>query len=431
MSIWSRKKPSFGFISTRFEGLDGVSLEARKWVDVLQFMGCPVYFMAGELDTDHTVSYLAPRAHFQHADILEVQHALFVEKKRTPALTRRIFELKEALKADIQAFYKQFQFKILVVQNALAIPVNIPLGLAITEFIAENQIPCIAHHHDFYWERDRFNSHVAIDYLRAAFPPVDPNIQHVVINSLAGHELGLRTGAPWTLIPNVFDFKTLPSEKDDYNRHFKQAIGLDENTFLLLQPTRIVSRKGIEIAAELLKRLNFSKASLVVTHKAGDEGVDYLMRINEFARMIDIDLKIISDQIGTHRGVNSDGKKQFTLWDAYLNADLVVYPSLYEGYGNAFIETIYCRKPIVINRYSIFIADIESKGFDVISFDGFITDQTIREIKELLSDPIRQAQMVEKNYLLGWRYLSYEMLMEKLEQLLINIYGAEKIEFFK
>ena len=42
----------------------------------------------------------------------------------------------------------------------------------------------------------------------------------------------------------------------------------------------------------------------------------------------------------------------------------------------------------------------------------------------LLDNPERMARMVEKNYMLGWRYLSYEMLEEKLEQLLINIYGA-------
>ena len=34
MSIWNRKKLSFGFVSTRFAGTDGVSLETNKWVDV-------------------------------------------------------------------------------------------------------------------------------------------------------------------------------------------------------------------------------------------------------------------------------------------------------------------------------------------------------------------------------------------------------------
>lgn len=424
MSIWDRKKPSFGFISTRLAGLDGVSLETKKWVDVLVSKRCPVFYMAGELDTDPAISYVSPKASFKHEDILKIQNSLFVEKNRTRDLSRKIQALKEELKTEIENFHSKFEFEILVVQNALAIPVNIPLGLAIAEFIFETEIPTIAHHHDFAWERDRFKSMAATDYLRSAFPPVHPNIQHVVINSLAGHDFARHTGASWTLIPNILDFKTLPPKIDDYNQDFRKEIGLDKDTLVVLQPTRVVSRKGIETAAELVKRLGHPKASLVVTHEAGDEGMDYLMRIEEFARFINVDLKLISDRIGFERGANPNGEKVYTLWDAYVNADLVVYPSLYEGYGNAFVEAIYFRKPIVINRYSIFVSDIETKGFDVISFDGYITNHTINRINNLLSNPDLITQMTEKNYMLGWRYLSYEMLEEQIEQMLINHYGS-------
>jgi glycosyltransferase involved in cell wall biosynthesis len=424
MDIWTRKKPSFGFISTRFAGLDGVSLETKKWVDVLAEKDCPVYFMAGELDTPSEASHLVPEAHFKHTEIEKIQHTLFVEKKRDTGLSNKIQHLKEKLKSEIKKFHSRFGFEILVVQNALAIPVNIPLGLAIMEFILETEMPTIAHHHDFSWERERFNSPVVSDYLRAAFPPVHPNIQHVVINSLAGHAMGQFTGASWTLIPNIIDFKASPPEIDDYNRDFRRDIGLDPDTLLFLQPTRVVSRKGIEKAAELVKRADQSRASLVITHEAGDEGQEYLMRIEEFARFIDVDLKLASDRIGLERGTDSRGTKTYTLWDAYVNADIVVYPSEYEGYGNAFVETIYCRKPIIINRYSIFVTDIETKGFEVIAFDGYITNDTIKQIKALLDNPDQISQMAEKNYMLGWRYLSYEMLEEKLEQLLINVYGS-------
>jgi glycosyltransferase involved in cell wall biosynthesis len=424
MNIWGKKKPSFGFISTRLSGLDGVSLETKKWVDVLTSKKCPVYYMAGELDTNPSISHLVAKAHFNHKDIVEIQNAIFVKKKRTPEISKKVQQIKEELKVEIEKFRSMFGFEILVVQNALAIPVNIPLGLAITEFIMETQIPTIAHHHDFYWERERFNSKVSTDYLRAAFPPVHPSIQHVVINSLAGYDMASFTGASWTLIPNIFDFKTLPPEIDDYNSDFKKEIGLDEDSLLVLQPTRIVSRKGIETSAELVKRLDYPKSSLVITHEAGDEGQEYLIRIEDFANFINVDLKMISDRIGLERGVGENGKKIYTLWDAYLNADLVVYPSVYEGYGNAFVEAVYCKKPIVINRYSIFVADIETKGFDVISFDGYLTDDTVQKVKNLLKNPKQMAQSVEKNYMLGWRYLSYEMLEEKFEQLLINYYGT-------
>ena len=41
----------------------------------------------------------------------------------------------------------------------------------LTELIAEQDLCTIAHHHDFAWERQRFATHRADDYLAAAFPP--------------------------------------------------------------------------------------------------------------------------------------------------------------------------------------------------------------------------------------------------------------------
>jgi glycosyltransferase involved in cell wall biosynthesis len=424
MGVWDRKKLSFGFVSTRFAGTDGVSLETEKWVEVLKAKGCRVYYLAGELDTEPEISFLAPKAHFKHKEILAVQRELFSEKSRSRTIGQKIQALKEELRDDLEQFHQKFQFDILVVQNALAIPVNIPLGLALTDFIIESGIPTIAHHHDFYWERQRFLSYAALDYLRAAFPPVHPTIQHVVINSLAGSQLSRRSGVPWTLIPNIMDFKVFPQEIDDYNKDLRKTIGVAEDAYFILQPTRLVSRKGIETSIELVSRLERDKSALVIPHEAGDEGYSYLQRVEDYAKFMGVDLRIISDHIAKERSLGKDGKKRYTLWDVYPHADLVSYPSLYEGYGNAFVEAIYFRKPVMVNRYQIFESDIEPKGFKVISFDQFITSETIDSVQKILDDPQRLAEMAEANYMLGWRYLSYEMLEEKFEALLANIYGA-------
>ncbi len=424
MTVWKRKKLSFGFVSTRFAGTDGVSLETQKWVDVLESKGCNVFYMAGELDTDPEISHLVPKAFFQHPDILEVQQLLFIKKRRSRDCTQFIHALKEELRDELDRFYQKFKFDVLVVQNALAIPVNIPLGLALTEFIIETGIPTIAHHHDFYWERQRFHSFAAMDYLKSAFPPDQPNIQHVVINSLAGMELARRTGASWTLVPNIMDFKILPQEIDDFNCDLRTDIGLDDDSFMVLQPTRLVSRKGIETSIELISRLGRKNCALIIPHEAGDEGLSYRQRVEDYAQFMGVDLRLIADRIGKERRIGDDGRKQYTLWDIYPHADLVSYPSIYEGYGNAFVEAIYFRKPVLVNRYQIFEADIEPKGFQVISFDGYITTETVRKVKESINDPNRLGEMAETNYMLGWRYLSYEMLEEKFEALLSNIYGS-------
>ncbi|MBU2509734.1 glycosyltransferase family 4 protein [bacterium] len=424
MNIWKRQTLSFGFVSTRFAGTDGVSLETKKWVDVLTENGCKVYYMAGELDTPSEISFEVPKAHFLHPEILEIHNTLFTKKNRDREITRQVYRLKEEIRDKLEEFHNRFRFDILVVENALAIPVNIPFGQALTEFIIEKRIPTIAHHHDFYWERQRFHSYAAMDYLRSFFPPQQPNIQHVVINSIAGSQLSRRTGAPWTVIPNVMDFKTMPQEIDEYNRDIRKELEVSEKCNLILQPTRLISRKGIETSIELVSRLEWPDCALVIPHAAGDEGFDYQHRVEDYARYMNVKLRIFTDRIAKERYTDDKGVKHYTLWDIYPHADLISYPSLYEGYGNAFVEAIYFKKPVLVNRYKIFEADIEPLGFKVTSFDGFLKKSTIDSIIALLQNRDELAQMAESNYMLGWRYLSYEMLEEKLEGLLTNIYGS-------
>ena len=88
-----------------------------------------------------------------------------------------------------------------MIENALTIPMNIPLGMAITEFIAETGFPTIAHHHDFYRERMRFMVNCMSDYLNMAFPPALPSIRHVVINSIAAFYVSTRRAYPRRLFP--------------------------------------------------------------------------------------------------------------------------------------------------------------------------------------------------------------------------------------
>ena len=204
------------------------------------------YWYAGKLDTDPDISMLVPHAYFAHQDIQWINERIFGKRDRSPEVTRRIYALSEYLKRTIYDFTKRFNIEILVVQNALCIPMNVPLGLALTTFIAETGFPTIAHHHDFYWERDRFSVNAIGDLLAMAFPPSLPSIQHVTINSFAQQDLSHRRGESSVLIPNVLDFENPPPEIDDYAADFRKDCELDDDDIVFLQPTRVVPRKGIE-----------------------------------------------------------------------------------------------------------------------------------------------------------------------------------------
>ena len=118
---------------------------------------------------------------------------------------------------------------------------------------------------------------------------------------------------------------------------------------------------------------------LVISHAAGDEGTDYEKRIHEFAALLEVQVSFKSAIVGETRGVTADGRKIYSLADIYPQADLVTYPSSIEGFGNGFIEAIYYKRPIVVNNYSIYEADIKPKGFKVIEFDGYISERTLEE----------------------------------------------------
>ena len=47
-----------GFISTRFAGIDGVSLEASKWAQVFEGAGTLAFWFAGELTKSEASVYL-------------------------------------------------------------------------------------------------------------------------------------------------------------------------------------------------------------------------------------------------------------------------------------------------------------------------------------------------------------------------------------
>ena len=417
-----------GFISTRFSGTDGVTLEASKWAEVLTAAGHRCFWFAGELDRDPASSFLVPEAHFQHPDNLWISERVFGRNRRDPEVTDRIHRLAGRLKERLRTFVDRFAVDLLVPQNVLTIPMHIALGVALTELLAETQMPTIAHHHDFFWERTRFSVNAVGDYIRMAFPPNLPNIAHVTINSAAQEELALRTGISSTVIPNVLDFEHPPTVSAASKEEMRASLDLGPDDIVFLQPTRIVQRKGIEHAIELVRELADPRCKLVISHEAGDEGYGYRDWLEEHAHSSGVDLRLVKTRGNDPcpNGVFNQGNGNgLSLWELYPHADFITYPSLYEGFGNAFLEAIYFSKPLLINRYATFVRDIEPAGFDLVTMDGFLTRRNVAMVREILVDPERRQRMVETNYAVATRHFSFALLRKHLNYMIINFFGME------
>ena len=415
-----------GLVSTRLAGTDGVSLEAEKWVRVLTELGHQCFYFSGESDRPNDRSLVIDEAHFAHPDVKAINSDLFDNTLvRSPETSVAVHNLRAHLKAELRRFITDFDIQLLKVENALSLPMNVPLGLALTELIAETNIPTIAHHHDFSWERSRFMVNGAQDYLHAAFPPAMPNICHVVINSYAATELARRTGLRSTVIPNVMDFDNPPPEPSAVSGIVRESLGLEPDELLFLQPTRVVPRKCIERSIELTHRLD-RPAVLVVSHDSGDEGQEYEQYLIEYARSVNVRLLFAAHQLShDENGVDDDENRRFRLSDAYHSSHLVTYPSRVEGFGNAFLEAIYYRRPLVMSAYDIFKTDIQPKGFQVIGMEEFITPATIEATHAILDDPGAAEALTSHNYDLAKQHYSFSVLRDRL-LMLFSQYRARR-----
>jgi mannosylglucosylglycerate synthase len=255
-----------------------------------------------------------------------------------------------------------------------------------------------------------------------AFPPRLPSIYHVVINSLAATEMGKRRGIDVTIIPNVMDFDNPPAPPDEYTASIRADLQIAPDEYFFLQPTRPLQRKGIEYAVELIRRLDV-KARLVISHAGGDEGDEYVKHMRTLAKLMNVQVNFVSDIIKMERGATKDGRKIYTLDDVYPAADLVTYPSLLEGFGNAFLEAVYHRRPIFMNNYTIYSIDIKPKGFQAVEFTGFVTDETVKHVQKVLSDRELAEEMTEHNYKLGKQFYSFTVLEQQLRVLLHSCFS--------
>jgi hypothetical protein len=130
------KTHNIGFVSTRFAGTDGVSLETEKWAVLFEKLGFNCYYFAGKLDRPRKQSYRVKEAHFRHPDIRSIYRSCFGVLTRQRSTTQKIFEIKHKLKDHLYDFIKKFNIHLLIPENALAIPLNLPLSIAVTKVIS-------------------------------------------------------------------------------------------------------------------------------------------------------------------------------------------------------------------------------------------------------------------------------------------------------
>ena len=401
-------------LAFRVSGLDGVSLEISHWKEILEKMGHKVTLMAGELDRG---GLLLPELHFKWPHVYQIHERVVSKADSFEDVERGVFTIAGKIEGKLrEVLRRNGQIDVLIVANVFSLPMHFPLAVALARIIEEYSIPTIAKHYDFWWERQRYLKSNLFKFFEKWFPPKLSQIKHVVINSIAQAELKRRFDISADIISDTFDFASGNYMKDSYSNHFRGDFKISEDEIVFLQPTRIVRRKRIELSIEFIKALGDSQAVLVVAQNEGDEELGYQKQLSELVKKANIKCRFIGDRVGFSRKIQG-GRRIYNLWDCYLNADFVTYPTELEGFGNQFVETMYFKKPIILTPYAVFVADIAPLGFETVVLPHAVTTEAVDQVKQLIKDKAIYQEMVEKNFLLAKSHFSYEIVEKKIEKL--------------
>jgi len=437
---------------------DGVSLEMNKWKKVFEGMGHKVFLCAGKYGSSDETCIEEMYHHRPDSRLLNFNTFQALRDYQSESTYRSdLYRLAGIIEEKLYDFIVKNEINFLIPQNVWSVAANPSVAIALTRIMRQLELPALAHNHDFYFERTdgfRLTCSTAVELVDLYYPPRDPLAKHVVINSLAQRKLLERKGIPSSIVPNTFDFDEPAWKIDDYNYDFRERIGLRETDVIVLQATRIVTRKGIELAIDFVKALNSperkekikkfgfstnrqflddSRIVLVFAGYAMDDATgNYKNMLSYKANELGIDILFIEDFIGERR-TNDSGTKKYSLWDSYVHADIVTYPSQWEGWGNQLLEAIRAKLPIVMYEYPVYIEDIKEKGLRIVSLgkqvigrdkhglvkiEPRIIEKAADEAVEIITNPGLCHDIVEHNYKVGNKYFSMDALHIYLEQLI-------------
>lgn len=304
-------------MSFRLGLTDGVSVVAATWASILADCGFEVVTVAGDGPVDRLVPALAIGAAApaggsgpEHNDALDAAVA-------------------DAL-GDAE---------LVVVENLGTIPLNLPAALSVGRVRTGRRT--LFHHHDPPWQRAEW-AHVDELPLRGVDGHGDSTAdgpwRHVTINRLTAAQFAER-GIPATCIYNGFP---PPAPPDPARRVATRALlGVADDELLVAHPVRAIPRKRVDRALALCETL----------------GATYwLWGPAEFGFGDELDHLVTHARCRVLRTPPPDADV------GYEAADLVVFPSDWEGFGNPPVEAALRGLPAAVGPYPVG-AELAALGF--------------------------------------------------------------------
>ena len=196
------------------------------------------------------------------------------------------------------------------------------------------------------------------------------------------------------VIPNAVKIPSRKKSNDDLLKPVRQIISVG----------RLCPNKGFQVLISAFSRIASQYPDLMLTIYGEGE-----MRKNLEKLIEDLDLANRVKLPGAVRNVEG----------ALYQADLFVFPSLYEGFPNALCEAMAIGLPVIASKCSGTV-DIVTDGVDGRLFDVGDSDQLTELLEEMMENPIERLSLSKEARKVVDRF-SGSTVLQKWDEVLLEV----------
>lgn len=428
------------FVHYRTGERDGVGLEIEKRAKLFKKLGTDVFYLTGYDDLKRNNVFVIKEIDLRASLSNYLREAFFSYGILDEGMMISLYyQLEVKIYKKIQRVLAKLSPDLIFVHNLFSHAYNLPASTALIKILDRHQLPTVVVNHDFWYDWGRFTKpkYHFINEIIHSLPPSRPYfIKQEVINSFAKETLYKRRKIKGKLIGDYFDYQQAFPKIDDFNKDLKKTFGIKESDLFILHATRITGNKAIENAirfANLLKKKIKKDVVLFFPNFVAIDAYDYFKKIKFLAEKHKINAIFAGEKFRmTRREIN--GVKTYCFWDSYLFADLVTYTSVWEGFGNQFLEAIYFKKAPIVFEYPVFKRDIKKEGYQYISLGDKTKrknglhyvprkkiEKAVEEAISILRNKGKLETLVEKNFQIAKKYHDESILKKDLIKILKSV----------
>lgn len=395
------------FVSFSLKSRDSVAVETEKWFRILGELGHEPCRVAGYIPDAGEEDHILPELNHLDPEIEAFTGALFGKGGRRDDLVDELDRLAGVIEAGLERVFGDVGPDLVVAQNIFSLPLNLPLSAALCRWLERTGTACIAVHHDYCWDDPRFISPALPDIVTAYIPAPLPQILHVSMDARGRDELYSRSGLAATQVARCHDFGGEAAAAQGGGVPHVAPSRLRE--LLLFLPAGEGDCQCLDRSIGFLKEFRSVSGRSARLLLGGDRGGFGSTPGERLPAEIESEILFAAD--GGGGGPAGAGR-----YLPYEYCDAVIIPDACRGFGNSLLESIVYRKPLLVADSDEADA-LRSRGVQFLMLD----ERAAERLVSLMEHPDLMAEMVNRNFELGRKHFSLEVLRGRVAELMASL----------